>query len=221
MTALDCMSGCRKYPISAVDAMANPAPAMHGAFRVVCWNMEWFPGKSSSASPEQQSHHVGEIRGALATLQPDFLLAQEIRSDAPLMEALSVVPGHKLGVISRFSGAQQTVTTGRIPIVAAWFERWERNGTDDPPRGFSHASFCLPDGRLLLTYNLHLKSNARGEPASNRAKREDAIRQLLARTSIPNFLNTLRTNRRRSSSRATSTPTRTRRNSPERERFRC
>ena len=64
--------------------------------------------------------------------------------------------------------------------MAAWFERWERDGTDDPPRGFSHVSFRLPDGRLLLTYNLHLKSNAGGEPASNRLKREDAIRQLLA-----------------------------------------
>lgn len=64
--------------------------------------------------------------------------------------------------------------------MAAWFERWERDGTDDPPRGFSHVSFRLPDGRLLLTYNLHLKSNAGGEPASNRTKREDAIRQLLA-----------------------------------------
>ena len=72
------------------------------------------------------------------------------------------------------------MTTGRIPIVAAWFERWERDGTDDPPRGFSHVSFRLPDGRLLLTYNLHLKSNAGGEPASNRTKREDAIQQLLA-----------------------------------------
>lgn len=96
------------------------------------------------------------------------------------MEALSAVPGHKLGVISRFSGAQQTITTGRIPIVAAWYERWERDGTDDPPRGFSHVSFRLPDGRLVLSYNLHLKSNAGGEPVSNRTKREDAIRQLLS-----------------------------------------
>jgi endonuclease/exonuclease/phosphatase family metal-dependent hydrolase len=31
-----------------------------------------------------------------------------------------------------------------------------------------------------LTYNLHLKSNAGGDPVSNRAKREDSIRQLMA-----------------------------------------
>jgi endonuclease/exonuclease/phosphatase family metal-dependent hydrolase len=43
-----------------------------------------------------------------------------------------------------------------------------------------HRGFRLPDGRLLLTYNLHLKSNAGGEAAANRAKREESVRQLLA-----------------------------------------
>ena len=87
---------------------------------------------------------------------------------------------------SRFSVTQQTEKIGRIPIVAAWFECWERDGTDDPPRGFCHASFRLPDCRLFLTYNLHLRRNAGGEPASNRTKREEAIRQRkLPRTEHP------------------------------------
>lgn len=55
-----------------------------------------------------------------------------------------------------------------------------RSTANQPTQGFSHISFRLPDGRLVFTYNLHLKSNAGGEPASNRVKREDAIRQLLA-----------------------------------------
>jgi endonuclease/exonuclease/phosphatase family metal-dependent hydrolase len=147
---------------------------------VTCWNIEWFPGQSLNSPPEIQTRHIANVRKALGEIQPDILLAQEIHSDEPLMRALSDVPGHQLGVLSRFSGQQQMATTGRIPIVASWFERWERDGRDDPPRGFSHVSFRLPDGRLLLTYNLHLKSNAGGEPASNREKREDSIRQLLA-----------------------------------------
>lgn len=179
-TVLAGLGGCRKHPAVTTDAVAVAAPASEGAIRIVCWNIEWFPGQSLSADPERQERHVEGIRGAFAELQPDIVFAQEVRSDDPLMEALSTVPGHKLGVISRFPGAQQTVTTGRIPIEAGWFERWERDGKDDPPRGFSHVSFRLPDGRLLLTYNLHLKSNAGGEPASNRTKREEAMRQLLA-----------------------------------------
>jgi endonuclease/exonuclease/phosphatase family metal-dependent hydrolase len=163
----------------AENGQLSPTPEP-GVVRVVCWNIEWFPGKSRSASPERQARHTEEIRDVLTKLQPDILLAQEIRSEEPLLAALSGVPGHQLGVISRSPGTQQMATTGTLPIVAAWFERWERDGIDDAPRGFSHVSFRLPDGRLLLTYNLHLKSNAGGEPSSNRAKREDAVRQLLA-----------------------------------------
>jgi len=99
--ALVCMSGCRKHPVAPPGTVAHPAPASHG-FRVICWNIEWFPGKSPSASPEQQARHVGEIREALGTLQPDILLAQEIRSDVPLLDALSAVSGHKLGVVAGF-----------------------------------------------------------------------------------------------------------------------
>lgn len=220
VTALVCMSGCRKHPVAPPATVTETAPATHGAFRVVCWNIEWFPGKSSSASPDQQALHVEEIRGALEALQPDILLAQEIRSDAPLMETLSAVPGHKLGVISRFSGAQQTVTTGRIPIVAAWFERWERDGRDDPPRGFSTSrSACRMEACFSAT------------TFTSRAMLEAILRQTgqnvrtrsgsFLPTSIQNFRNTEMPKRRRSSSRAISTPTRTRSNSPVRERSPC
>lgn len=179
-TALIGLSGCQEHQVNTPDTVADLAPAPDKTFRVVCWNIQWFPGQSLRAEDERKAQHIDEIRDSLASLQPDILFGQEIRSETPLLQALSAVPGHRLGVISRAPGAQQMATTGRIPIVAGWFERWERDGHDDPPRGFSHVSFRLPDGRLLLTYNLHLKSNAGGEPASNRVKREDAIRQLLA-----------------------------------------
>ena len=174
------LGGCERRPGGGTGGSSAPVAVTEGAIRVVCWNIEWFPGKSPSTTPDGESRHITEIGAALTAMQPDILLAQEVSSSEPLLKALSGATGHQLGVISRFPGRQQTATTGRIPIVAAWFERWERDGKNDPPRGFSHVSFRLPDGRLLLTYNLHLKSNAGGEPASNRAKREDAIWQLLA-----------------------------------------
>ena len=175
VTALVGLSGCQEHPADAPDSVAGLTLAPEGAFRVVCWNIQWFPGQSLRADAERQALHIEEIRQSLASLQPDILFAQEIRSEAPLLEALSAVPGHRLGVISRAPGAQQMATTGRVPIETGWFERWERDGQDDPPRGFSHVSFRLPDGRLLLTYNLHLKSNAGGEPASNRFILHDKI----------------------------------------------
>lgn len=177
--ALCLLTGCRERANNSSEPPSAPVPATVKGFRLVCWNIQWFPGKSASATPEQESRHVEEIRKALTIMQPDILLAQEIHAQTPLLESLSGVQGHQLGVISRFAGRQQMATTGKIPIVAGWFEQWERDGQNDPPRGFSHVSFRLPDGRLLLTYNLHLKSNAGGEPSSNRSKREDAIRQLL------------------------------------------
>lgn len=177
-SALVGLCGCQKHQVDTPDTVEDLAPVAEGAIRVVCWNIQWFPGQSLRADAERQAQHIEEIHQSLESLQPDILFAQEIRSEDPLLEALSA--DHRLGVISRAPGAQQMATTGKIPIVAGWYERWERDGNDDPPRGFSHVSFRLPDGRLLLTYNLHLKSNAGGEPASNRVKREDAIRQLLA-----------------------------------------
>ena len=70
--------------------------------------------------------------------------------------------------------------SGRLPSESAWFEPWQKNGKDDPSRGFAYASFRLPSGRLLLAYTVHLKSNSGGDAASNRAKREEAARQLIA-----------------------------------------
>jgi endonuclease/exonuclease/phosphatase family metal-dependent hydrolase len=45
----------------------------------------------------------------------------------------------------------------------------------------------LPSGRLMLTYCVHLKSNAGGEPSENRAKRMEAVQQLLShiRSGLP------------------------------------
>jgi endonuclease/exonuclease/phosphatase family metal-dependent hydrolase len=179
-TAVVWLGGCEKRSEDRTRGSSAPVAATEGAIRLLCWNIEWFPGKSPSSTPQEETRHIAEIGEALTAMQPDILLAQEISSSEPLMEALAGITGHQLGVISRFTGRQQMATTSKIPIVAAWFERWERDGRDDPPRGFSHVSFRLPDGRLMLTYNLHLKSNAGGDPASNLAKREDSIRQLLA-----------------------------------------
>jgi endonuclease/exonuclease/phosphatase family metal-dependent hydrolase len=110
-------------------------------------------------------------------LAPDILLTQEVKSEAALTQVLP--PSYRVATTSRFSGAQQLCIAGRRPSESAWFEPWKKDGKDDPPRGFAYASFRLPSGRLLMVYTVHLKSNAGGDAASNRAKREDAARQLI------------------------------------------
>jgi hypothetical protein len=121
---------------------------------------------------------VEAVRTALADLAPDIVLAQEVKSETAL--GLVLPPGrYKVATTSRFSGTQQLCIAGRLPSESAWFEPWKKDGKDDPPRGFAYASFRLPFGRLLMVYTVHLKSNSGGDAASNRAKREDAARQLI------------------------------------------
>ena len=59
-------------------------------------------------------------------------------------------------------------------------------GQSNPPRGLAFAALTLPDGKLLLVYAVHLKSNnlspGKG-PEDNIAKREDGARQLVAHVS--------------------------------------
>jgi len=163
-----------------------PPVAEDGAFRAVCWNIEWFPGKKLAGVDEaQRSAHVADVAKVIGELRPDLLVAQEIanqeawdglltssaqENESPLVSA----------VVSRFSGRQQLAIASRLPVDAAWHEAWVRTGENDPPRGFSHAVARLPSERLLLTYCVHLKSNAGGEAAENQAKREESVRQLLA-----------------------------------------
>jgi endonuclease/exonuclease/phosphatase family metal-dependent hydrolase len=157
---------------------AKVPPKAAGTVRVVSWNLQWFPGKSPKSTPKARIDQTNNVRAAMADLMPDILLAQEVQSETVV--SLVLPPnGYRAATTSRFSGTQQLCIAGRIPADSAWFEAWKKDGKDDPPRGFAFASFRLPSGKLLMVYTVHLKSNAGGDPASNRAKREDAARQLI------------------------------------------
>jgi endonuclease/exonuclease/phosphatase family metal-dependent hydrolase len=92
---------------------------------------------------------------------------------------VSIIPGLKVNVVSHFNRPQNQGIASRFTADSAWSEDWKRNGTETPPRGYVFAALKLPDGRFLLTYALHLKSNFDGI-APNIPKREEAARQLLA-----------------------------------------
>ena len=169
-------------------APARPSPTTDSpTLRVVCWNLKWFPGGKMSSSAAEKREHTAKVTAALQSLNPDVLLLQEVQP-GPELESLltNLDPTFKLHVRSSFSGRQQLCIASRLPAESAWAASWVKDGADDPPRGYAYAALRLPepDGRLMMVYTLHLKSNAGArtleEAAANREKRQDAIRQLLA-----------------------------------------
>ena len=158
--------------LTAVLLFLTLAFAQADNIRVVAWNLEWFPGKRQNAAPEQQARHMKAAQEALIQLKPDILIVVEVRDWAAVEELVSVVPSLKVNVVSHFNLPQNQAIASRFVADSAWSEDWKRNGPGAPPRGYVFAALQLPDGRLLLTYALHLKSNRDGI-APNIPKREE------------------------------------------------
>lgn len=156
--------------------LAAPAPA--GVLRVLSWNIEWFPGREPNPEPANQALHMRRAQKAIAGLNPDLLLAQEIAGWPAFAELTSAVPGLQPHVVSAFldSPTQQVAIASRLQAESAWAESW-RPATDQPPRGFAFAAFPLPDQTYLLVWTLHMKAN-RGDLLRALRAREEAARQL-------------------------------------------
>jgi len=153
-------------------------------FRIVTWNLDWFPGKNPASNPAQRAIHMSEARDALLNLKPDFLCLQEVRDYESVQQLVEVLPRFQVHIVSRFKekigdiiGIQQTAICGFKPAEAAWSESWRR-GKSDPPRGFSFSAVRTSEGSYLLIYSVHFKSNL-GSLPDDFAKREEATRQLL------------------------------------------
>lgn len=148
--------------------------------RVVDWNLEWFPGGKPDASPQERQKQMKAAQQTLIALKPDIFICEEVKDWAAVEELVSVVPGLKVNVVSNFpERPQNQAIASRFPVDSAWCEDWKKKGADGPPRGFAFAALQLPDGRTLLTYALHLKSNRDGV-AVNIPVREESARQLLS-----------------------------------------
>lgn len=153
-------------------------------FRIVTWNLNWFPGKNPASNPAQRAVHMSEAREALLDIKPDLLCLQEVRDYESVQQLIEVLPRFQVHVVSRFKerigdilGIQQTAICGIKPAESAWSENWQR-GKSDPPRGFSFSAIRSSEGNYLLVYSVHFKSNL-GSLPGDIAKREEAARQLL------------------------------------------
>ena len=166
--------------LALLGACSRPSlkPAPEGHLRVASWNLEWFPGRVPDATPAQQEDHMAAAKAALKKIQPDVLMTQEVRDWPVMTEALSVLPGLQIHVVSQFGDRPQNqAIASRLTADSAWSAPW-KYGPSNPPRGYSFAALKTPDGRFLLCYSLHLKSNL-GEMRANIAMRHESSRQLL------------------------------------------
>ena len=56
-----------------------PLGAGAAEFRVVTWNIEWFPGHKPKSTPGEKAAHIAAAQNALAEIDPDILFLQEVR----------------------------------------------------------------------------------------------------------------------------------------------
>jgi endonuclease/exonuclease/phosphatase family metal-dependent hydrolase len=153
---------------------------------IITWNLKWFPGGGKTSTPAERIVHMSAAKDALMGVSPDVICAQEIRNWEAFAELATIRPDLVPNVVSAYrdspqGGAisiQQIGIASRMPAVGAWSEAF-RVAPESPPRGFSFVALQLQDGRHLLVYSVHLKSNL-GDLTENIARREEAAEQLVA-----------------------------------------
>jgi hypothetical protein len=141
---LRALRGLFILPLLLASLAADP-------IRVLAWNIEWFPGLTREPTPEAAAAHMEQIQRELARLDPDVLIATEIRDWQAFADVIRGVPGLQPAVVSPFRSLfspglwpQQIAIGSRLPVETGWAERW-REVYATNPRGFSVAT--LPFSR--------------------------------------------------------------------------
>jgi len=172
-------------------------PKKPESIRICSWNIEWFPAGRRDMREINVNYQVAAAAGILNEIQPDILLAQEIRN-LPALRLLNRnlnPPGMSHVAISFFNqensaqaqenekrGGQECALLSRYP----WSSIREVDfgtlkGSTRPTRGWLHAQFEIGDHTIHI-YNGHLKSNYGAsdprERSQNIAKRAAAIQEL-------------------------------------------
>lgn len=185
LVAAACWAGVqvRESPPSAEP----PQPWPPGPVRVAFWNVQWFPGKHPTRSSE--TARTAQIRAAAAEVRaaaPAIFLAAEIRDEAALRRLAPGRAFYTCTAIPRPPDENPELPNQGLALAAVRppLRHWVLDFSglpqtpDRPVRGILGATFALPGGPLTA-YAVHLKSN-RGAHASNRLRRQRAIRELQA-----------------------------------------
>lgn len=175
----------------ALAAITIATTTLHAAapLKVVAWNLEWFPGHRPTASAAEADQHMQLAREALKAINPDIFIATEVRDWASFQELISAIPGLTTHVVSNFVDSetgeirpQQIGIASKLTCRAASWEPWKAN-IPNPHRGFSFAALEQQNGKLLMVYGNHFKSN-RGDAAECAAMRNDQAKQLIGQRAI-------------------------------------
>ncbi|MCE2961050.1 MAG: endonuclease/exonuclease/phosphatase family protein [Akkermansiaceae bacterium] len=166
-------------------ATAEPLKAMS-------WNIRWFPGGYAEATKAEQTEHINAAQKIVAAADPDIFLAQEIRDETALKALIKNNPDLKIHVMSKFLNFEDKKP---FPQQCAIASKLEAHSAFEVPykfiknlpslnRGFAFAALKHPDGGLIMTYCVHLRSN-RGSEDPKMEKiiattRAEAIKQIIA-----------------------------------------
>ncbi|MAS96122.1 MAG: hypothetical protein CMO55_23210 [Verrucomicrobiales bacterium] len=152
-------------------------PILKEDISILTWNLQWFPGRKQSSSEDVELAHIESVATCLRRTDADIICLQEVKGEHGLNQLLAALPGYKMQILSDFRGVQELAILSKADAITAFTEEFVQGEIDDPPRGFAHAAFDL-DGRVLLVYSVHLKSNF-GGIEKNIPVREESVRQLL------------------------------------------
>jgi hypothetical protein len=162
---------------------------VYSEIKVVVSNIEWFPGGTPNPKPLQEQRHMEVARVELREMAPDIFIGVEIRDWGSFKKLVSVVPGLKPVVVSRFKEVgevtrQQIGIASRYPVNSAWYEEWKTSKFSLVKRGFAFAAIEDPRerGKLLFVYGVHFKSNRLVEGLTeqdNFDARNESARQLV------------------------------------------
>lgn len=166
-------------------AYAEPLKAMS-------WNVKWFPGGYPEATKAEQTEHINAAQKIVAAADPDIFLAQEIRDETAFKALIKNNPDLKIHVMSKFLNFEDKKP---FPQQCAIASKLDAHSASEIPfkfiknlpslnRGFAFAALKHPDGGLIMTYCVHLRSN-RGSEDPNMEKiiattRVEAIKQIIA-----------------------------------------
>jgi endonuclease/exonuclease/phosphatase family metal-dependent hydrolase len=171
-------------PVLAPAADA-PAPAVPDRIRVATFNIERFTDAIGDGPDRTPERFIAQARGAadiIAEADPDILLVQEVENARVLVflnEQLErPYPYIYVTDLRRSSGPRDPLNLGLLSRLKPWrvrqlgFHALVDAGT--PTRGTLGAVFALGFDTMLMTYNIHLKSNY-GEAPRNQAQRASAL----------------------------------------------
>ncbi|MGF1655553.1 MAG: endonuclease/exonuclease/phosphatase family protein [Verrucomicrobiales bacterium] len=172
-------------------ALSSPAPpavsgtqAAPNPLTIMSYNIEWFPGRRWEPEPGEREKHMTALQIYAKEVNPDLTLLSEIHGWEAAEELVSVLPGFTVHVTSDFAPRPQNlVVASRLNADSAWVQGEDKEvpfapGRTESPRGYAFAAIELDADTFLLAYSLHLKSN-HGDEVDNRAKREEAVAQIL------------------------------------------